>query len=261
MNDFFRQNHLNDILHNEKDIWYCKYELLSQDISKIAQANYKVKLIVGNSDESFTIKDLKNLPTNVEYVFASNNTCADEKKIFSLPLGIESVEDAKRKKHGIGFKFAEEKEVNIKRVREKKPINYKNLILCNFSLQTNYPVRKFLLDNCLNKNHISVQMQRQSYFNYFDEVSNHRAVLCPIGNGLDTVRTYETLYCNRVPIIFGSDIIYNKILFDLPCVYLENVRDISNEMKMIEKILEAETKIKNMEKAYLTYWIKKIKSL
>jgi hypothetical protein len=261
MKDFFRQNILCNTLHDHQNIWFCKYEHLSQDIETIRKINNKIKLIVGNTDECFTISDYQKLPKNISHVFASNSICSDNKNIFSLPLGIESSEFSKRNGHGIGFDMSVEKETNILRVRDVKPEKYKNLILANFSLQTNYPIRLFLINHCINNNHISVQKNNLSYFQYYNEVSNHRSVLCPIGNGLDTVRTYETIYCNRVPIIFGSDIIYKELFFDLPCVYLKNIDDLKNENEMIKKIEEAEKKFNNTHKVYLKHWTDKIKTI
>jgi hypothetical protein len=86
----------------------------------------------------------------------------------------------------------------------------------------------------------------------------HEAVLCPIGNGLDTVRTYETFYCGKVPIIYGSDIIYNELFKDMPCLYASSIEELLDEHTMAVRIRNARARIHDIDKAYLEYWLRRI---
>lgn len=258
MNDFFRQNDLCNAVHDDKNIWFCKFEFLQNDIEQIKKIKNDITLIVGNSDCTFTEKELNIIPDNVKKIYASNSCCSDNTRVFTIPIGVESTNNSKRYGHGIKFDFASEKETYIKKAISSDN-EYKNLILCNFSLHTNFNVRSYLIQNCINIDHITVSKNNLTYENYYAEICKHKANLCPIGNGIDTVRTYETLYCNRIPIIYGSDLIYKNLLFDLPCVYLDDVSELKDMKFIEEKINKVEKNFQNVNKVYLKYWINKIK--
>lgn len=191
-------------------------------------------------------------PPNVKKIYATNSICSDNKTIFSLPIGIESSFSAKRVGHGQGFSFASQKEELIKRLESKET---KNLIYSNFLIDTNPSVRRPLLDN-LGGSHITKE-SGVSMSHFFNQISCHEAVLCPIGNGLDTVRTYETFYCGKIPIIYGSDEIFKQLFFDMPCVYVSSIDELNDESYILYKINEAKNRT-NFEKAYMDYWINKI---
>lgn len=259
MNDFFRQNDLCNAIHDGEQIWYCKFEFLQNDVKQIEKLKQDVILIIGNSDCTFTENELKIIPKNVKKIYASNSSCTDNLRVFTIPIGIESTNNSKRPGHGIKFDFASEKDFFIKKIRNTQN-KYNNLILANFSLYTNFKVRSELMQQCLQIEHITTSKNTLTYEEYYLEISKHKANLCPIGNGLDTVRTYETLYSNRIPIIYGSDLIYKNLLFDLPCVYIQKLDELKDLNFIKIKIEEAEKKFNNIDKAYLSYWINKIKN-
>lgn len=258
MKNFFRQNDLCNAVHNGENIWFCKIEFLNQDLEKIKKINKDITLIIGNSDFTFSRNELEQIPDNVKTIYASNSSCTDNIRVFTLPLGVESTTICKREFHGTPFSFASEKEKNIRQQIEKKDHVYKNLIYCNFSISTNFSVRNELMAKALNIKHITTSNNILKYDQYYNEICNHKANLCPIGNGFDTVRTYETLYCNRIPIIYGSDIIYKNLLNDMPCIYIKNLEELENLENMQYAINEKLNNFVNIEKAYLEYWIQKI---
>ena len=47
------QNLLCNLMHNEKDIWYCKHEFILDDFESIKKLDNDVIFICGNSDYSF----------------------------------------------------------------------------------------------------------------------------------------------------------------------------------------------------------------
>lgn len=256
-NDFlFMQNLLCNALHNGNDIWYSKYEFILQDFEAIKKIDNDVVFICGNSDYSFNHFFLEKKPNNVKCIFATNSICSDNELVFSLPIGIESFFPAKRDGHGNGYSFAKDKEYHINRVNQDS-FDIKNLIYSNFSIATNLKVRQGINEKIKKSQYVTVESD-VSLETYFNQVSSHEAILCPIGNGLDTVRTYEAFYCNKIPIIYGSNIIYEKIFYDMPCVYIEDIEEINDENHIFLKIQEAKSKKHNLNKAYLNYWIQTI---
>jgi hypothetical protein len=256
INEFFMQNLLCNLLHNGEDIWYSKYEFILQDFEAIKKINCDVTVICGNSDYSFNQYLLDQKPDNVKRIFATNSTCSDNKLVFSLPIGIESSFPTKREGHGFGFCFSDEKHYHINRVNLES-FDIKNLIYSNFSINTNPNVRGEINDKIKKSKYVTIESDI-SFKQYYDQISSHEAVLCPIGNGLDTVRTYEAFYCGKIPIIYGSDLIYKDIFYDMPCVYISDIDEINDEKYIFSKIEDARTKKNKINKAYLNYWIEKI---
>jgi len=253
---FFQQNQLCNIVHNGNAVWFCKFEYMLNDFVEISKLNHEVTFICGNSDYPFTEEYAGRAPQNITRIFATNSMCSDNKRVFSLPIGIESTFPTNRPGHGVGFGFASTKteQLNIKAL----PCATKNLIYANFNVNTNQNIRLPLLNNIKNSHHITVSTPTLDIESYFNNIKTHEAVLCPIGNGLDTVRTYETLYCNRIPIIYGSDIIYNQLFKDLPCVYAKTINEILDREFISSEIERAKPKFANIRMAYLEYWIHKI---
>jgi hypothetical protein len=255
--DYFQQNVLCNILHNEKTIWFCKHEYIQQDFEKIKNIANDVIFVCGNSDYQIDELTIINRPKNVKYIFATNCFIANDIDIFSIPIGIESVETTMRNGHGVGFDFAADKIYQLNRIKSEK-FETKNLIYSNFSIQTNHAVRQGINNYISTCNYITIE-NSVSMEHYFNQICSHEAVLCPIGNGCDTVRTYETLYCGKIPIIYGSDVVYKSLLYDLPCVYIDTLDEMHNYNHITTKIQEAKSKELNLEKAYLNYWVNKIK--
>ena len=253
---FFQQNALCNMMHNDRTIWFSKFEFILEEFKKISKLESNIVFICGNSDYTFTEEIFLQKPDNVKYIYATNSSCSDNKIVFSLPIGIESTFDTKRIGHGIGFDFAENKEKNIERVTSNN-FNIKNLIYSNFSINTNIAIRQNI-NNVIKKSKYVTIENNVDINTYFNQIASHEAVLCPIGNGLDTVRTYETFYCNKIPIIYGSDIIYKNIFVDMPCVYVESLDEINDENHITLKIQEAKNKKNKINKAYLKYWIDNI---
>ena len=248
-NKFFQQNALCNELHNGQEIWFSKFEFALQDFSEVEKLENEVIFICGNSDCSFSERMAERKPPNVRKIYATNSICSDNETIFSLPIGIESAFSANRTGHGQGFSFASQKEEIIRSIQPKQT---KNLIYSNFLIDTNPSIRQFLFNN-LRGSHITKE-SGVPMSHFFEQIAYHEAVLCPVGNGLDTVRTYETFYCGKVPIIYGSDQVFKQLFFDMPCVYVSSVDEINDESYISAKINEAKNRT-NFEKAYLDYWI------
>jgi len=254
--DYFQQNVLCNLLHNEKTIWFCKHEYIQQDFEQINQLDNEVIFICGNSDYQVDETTLINRPKNVKYIFATNCFVSNNEDVFTIPIGIESVETTMRDGHGVGFNFAADKIYHLNRIKSVVS-QTKNLIYSNFSVNTNHAVRQHINDYIHSCNYITIE-NNISLEHYFNQICSHEAVLCPIGNGCDTVRTYETLYCGKVPIIYGRDTIYKSLLYDLPCVYIDTLDELHNYKHISIKIEEAKAKTLNLDKAYLNYWVDKI---
>jgi hypothetical protein len=60
---------------------------------------------------------------------------------------------------------------------------------------------------------------------WYTAIADHRLVLCPAGHGLDTHRTWETLYLGRVPVVERSAI--DQLFAHLPVIVLDSWAELS----------------------------------
>ena len=136
----------------------------------------------------------------------------------------------------------------------------KNKIYSNFNTKTNPLIRTPLKNYCYSNNNFTNE-EGLTYHNFVKGVKSHKATLSPRGNGVECIRTYEVLYLNSIPIVYGDSKEYkainNKIYKNLPIVFTDNLNDLGN-YKFIENQIK---KIQNnsLETLDYYYWVDKIK--
>lgn len=86
------------------------------------------------------------------------------------------------------------------------------------------------------------------------------ATLSPRGNGIECIRTYELLYLNEIPLVFGLrseySVIYEKIYKELPIIFFDKYEDIS-DLNKIEKEIK-KFSLYGKELLEFSYWSDKI---
>ena len=165
-----------------------------------------------NVDESFI------MPDNVIKWYSQNVNVVNP-KIESIPIGIENDR---------WFKKIPKKELMSEKLKTKR--QYKNLVYMNFNINTNPLKREEPYMILKNKPYITTDMQRNGYaFNhYLDNLYNHKYVVCPEGNGMDTHRFWETLYMGSIPIVVKN--INNWFYNDLPVLFVNRWSDVNKEL-------------------------------
>ena len=86
-------------------------------------------------------------------------------------------------------------------------------------------------------------------------------VLSPIGNGVDTHRLWEVLYCGSIPLTIkvGNYKIY-ELYEKLPIIILDDMDCLENKNFLEEQYEIAKNKIYNKEILTTQYWKEKIKN-
>lgn len=187
------------------------------------------------------------IPTNVIHWFTKNvNTF--EKKIEAIPIGLEN---------DMWFPLVNKK----KKIEEKlkEPHQWKNLVYMNFNINTNPAKRQACYDYFKDFPWVTVDMKANGsdFDSYIDNLYNHKFTLCPEGNGIDTHRTWETLYLGNVPIELGNE--NNRFWSDLPLVTVRNWQEVTP--KYLAKRLDEMNDIEpNTEYLDFQYWKDKILS-
>lgn len=215
--DFIQLNKFSE-LHNGSSIFFCKTDYLLQEFDRIAGLNHDVVLISGNSDYAITDTLVHLAPPNIKKWFAQNAVSYNP-RLEPIPIGLENKLPAQRTGHGVGyFDRVSEKEQILLSLQDNTIIPSK-FIYANFNMSTNLIHREPIKLISQTLSYITWEEPQLDLHTFFRSVLNHKMVLCPAGNGIDTHRLWETLYCQRVPITIK---IGNFKIYDLYKQYLED---------------------------------------
>jgi hypothetical protein len=149
-------------------------------------------LISHNSDLPVDAKLVSLCGPRVVKWFAQNNTHAHE-KVVPIPIGIENLHHYRA---GVPGRF------NTRRGTGRAPTQ--NRILVGFSIGTNATERELAYEVAARATCSDIMPARSTQDRYLELLSEHRFVLAPPGNGLDTHRAWEAMYLGVVPIVKDS---------------------------------------------------------
>jgi len=261
MSDLIQLNRLCD-LHDGEKIIFCKTDYLTKEFEDIKSLDNKVVLVSGNSDYGITEEVAARLPLNVTRWFCQNNLTTDS-RLTALPLGIENSREASRPGHGVGWQHAIEKERLLSYFYEEDDVvEAENLVYANFNISTNLSWRQRVKDACHQSDLVTLEEERLSYLAFLSRILHHTAVACPLGNapqgGSDNHRIYETLYLNRIPIVFRENQgrLYEGVYKHLPIVCLDDLEELFDKEHLLLKINEV--KLKSREYISHDYWRQRI---
>ena len=198
------------------DIIYTHTIYAKQLFEVIADVPVNLIIITHNSD--INIDESFKLPANVLKWYSQNVNVVD-KRIESIPIGIEN--DRWLRKVSKKDKMLE------KLQRAKK---YRNLVYMNHNLFTNYKIREKPYVLFKDKSYVTKVFGKNgcSFDFYIDNIYNHKYMICPEGNGMDTHRFWECLYMRTVPIVVKD--INNWFYKDLPVLYINSWEEITREL-------------------------------
>jgi hypothetical protein len=204
--------------------------------------NKSVIIISHNSDHNTPNIQI---PDCVKKWYSQNVTIKND-KIQSIPIGLEN---------DIWFPEINKKNKIINKLKEPK--NIIKLLYINHNIYTNFSERNepYLLFKQNNWVTLKNYRNGQNFDEYVDDIYNHKFVLCPNGNGVDTHRLWETLYLKSIPIVKHS--INVDFYFDLPILFVNDWTEITEDFlnNEYERITNTTW---NLEKLYFDYWKNKI---
>ena len=234
-------------LHDGEKIIFCKTDYLKSEFQNIEKKKNKVILMSGNSD----------------YAVTESNVASNHPRITSMPLGLDNDFMALRDGHGVGWDHAiQKREILSSLFCNDTGNEITGLIYANFDISTNNDWRSSVASACQDNDFITYDKHRTEYKEFISQILSHKMVVCPLGNApqlqADNHRIYETLYCNRVPIVFlqNQSILYKSIYSKLPVVILNDLEDLYKE----DKIIEMYEKVKNnpVDLIKYSFWRNKI---
>lgn len=236
------QNTLDINKLKDGDIIYTHTHYVSNLFNELNNTEIKVILITHNSDHNIITEPHKNI-----IKWYSQNVNIQNDKIESIPIGLEN---------NRWFEEVDKKNKMMGKLNEDK--NHKNLLYINHNIDTNRKERlkPYEIFKSLSWVNLEYGANGTNFENYLDNIYNHKFVLCPEGNGIDTHRTWECLYLNTIPIEKIN--INNQFYTDLPICFVNKWEDITEEFLEKESIRINNT-IWNMDKLLFNYWRKKLK--
>ena len=228
----------------EMNVVYTHTLYVKQLFEKINRLNCKFIVITHNCDEN--VDETYKIPANVVRWFSQNvNVC--HPKIESIPIGLENSK---------WFKSVSKKEKMEQKLSE--PRSYKNLAYLNINVNT-YPVERVpVFELFKDKQFVNVEkgINGQGFDFYIDNIYNHKFVICPRGNGLDTHRIWETLYLGSIPVVRKD--INNWFYKSLPILYVNSWNDVTEDF--LNSMWPEYSSANNKRMLEFEYWKNKILS-
>lgn len=224
------------------DIVYCSANHVELFFHYLKQhKNLKhIILISGQSDRSINRTVFKKMPNNI-IKWYSTNIDYKHKKLIPIPLGIANDYSPKNIR-----------EKDFSKFNNKSHDKSENLYI-NLQKNTNSSERNNVYQLFNNENWVTKKEPNLNIFQYMEDLSKYKFVLCPWGNGIDTHRLWESLYLGSIPVT-KSHITYNSVS-NLPIIFVENFEDITLDyLKEYLKRLDQN----NQEELDFAFWANKI---
>ena len=168
----------------------------------------------------------------------SQNVDFEHPKLISVPIGIAN----SQWEHG-----------NLQLLSRIKNENHQktNLVYKNFDVRTSIARRLGVLEKTQNIPLIRNRTQTE----YWTDIASSKFNICPMGNGIDTHRMWESIYLDSIPIV--QDCINNRQYQELPILIVSDWSSITPEF-LEKKYEEINSKEYNYSKATLKYWKEEI---
>lgn len=91
------------------------------------------------------------------------------------------------------------------------------------------------------------------YPEYLNAIKDHKFVLCPSGNGIESARNWETLYMKRVP-IFKDHPYLREMFKDFPALFVQDWEEVTEELLTDNEHLYQQVQEMDMNKLDLNTW-------
>ena len=228
----------------ENTIIFSNSLMIESLFNDLRNINFKnLKLITSQTDRMINKKLFEKMPNCISKWYSVNVNYAD-KKLIPIPLGLANNYSPKNL---LSKDFGD---IDFETMKIDK-------IYINFNKYTNLKERHHLYDLFQNFNWATIDRKILDFKEYQDNLKNHKFVLCPWGNGVDTHRIWEALYSGSIPVI--KDHITFKCLKSLPVIFIDDFKNLNHDY-LIDKSKELEPISIGDEFLNLKYWIKKVRN-
>jgi len=221
---------------------------------KRQRSRYSGPLILGHSDqETSKVRSTILYLRGYEQIFGVN---VQPYKGFArpIPIGLTNETD-----ESFLHKLFGDRNLLLRSISESDlATQFRGSVYGNFSVSTNRRERSGLATLLIKNNLIfeEPEMSENGRLNFLSNIRVNNFTVCPVGNGLDTHRLWETLYLGGIPIVIRSQF-YESLLRGLPCLFVDNWNQILDRDFLEYHWWEIQQKSYSFEKLSLQYWIER----
>ena len=219
---------------------YAKADHTLPLFEQLKKRRARVTLVTAESDVMIDEQRASTAPPQVAAWFSTN---AAANWVRPLPLGLgNSYCQVTNKAPALAEALAE-----AKPERDK-------LLYVNFRASTNPAVREPLLAAYAARRHeswLTVQTESVDPLDFLREMTQHKFVLCPAGNGLDSHRIWEALYTGTIPVVQHHTVF--RDFHDLPIMFVDDLANVRDE-DLRGFLKDAAGRPWNVEKLFVPYW-------
>lgn len=219
------------------DVVFCKIDEVWRLFRALRRTRKRIVLVTGEGDKPVTPDLWQQRPPHVAAWFGTNMFAAAE-TAHPLPLGLGNANDP-----------ATLDWADIENASAQPPVR-SQFLYANFGTRSNPSVREPLLDWVSRPEQDWITRQPHAAGEgkavYLKQLFAHRYVLCPPGNGEDTHRMWEALYCGAIPIVRNSPAM--RDFRDLPILFVEDFMTLTPQM-LVKSTVQG-----SREKLELTWW-------
>ena len=202
-------------------------------------------LIAGNDDTEFHAP-ISKLPNSVKQVYLQNSFISDNKKIFTLPIGIENF------RYGVNGNPKFMSPINNQVKKDK-------ILFGPFS--ATHPDREKIIE-ILGKEQgpWEILLDRLSVNQYRNTVSNFKLVGAVRGNGVDTHRAWEALYRGIIPVVEKNLWSDSLRYLELPILTVTEWQP-ENLISLVNQSRITENNPSKFESLWINWWIDRFRKV
>lgn len=201
-------------------------------------------LITHNSDINIPGRYFLYLMDEKILVWFARNAEIIHEKIVPIPIGL------KNKNYSIG-------DTGILKSVQEETIKKRHLLYFNFHSQ-NYEEERAPLKRYFSCKGFAKEGVPLNYSEYLKEVKASKFILSPRGQGLDSFRTWESLYLGTIPIVKSSSL--DQLFENLPVLIVKDWQEVTKAF-LERKYEEMNDKTFDLTQLYFPYWKEKIKQI
>jgi hypothetical protein len=202
------------------DVWFVKRDFLSEFFGAIPPSSPPVSVVTQHSDYELDDAVMSTKPLCVNTVFGSNAT-STRPDVVPVPLGL-----------GPSYCSITPKAEDIARAETKRKRT--KLLYVNFRVST-YPRERqpalhqlcSLSDAFDGITIAEYQPNPKTWSGYLNDLVDHKFCACPRGNGIDTHRLWEALYCRTIPVVRYEPAYRN--FRDLPILFVDSWESLTTD--------------------------------
>lgn len=202
--------HMKPVSETDKR-WLAQFE--DEDLLDLCSRFPEVEFTIFTALEDVPLDESIRVPDNVRAIHACNAVYLNE-KIHPWPHGLNRL-FKDRYNHQVVLRWQMDRRTKPSRLLY---VNHRDDTGDRKSIRKTFTVKSW-----------ATVSERANYPFYLAALDDHKFVLCPSGNGIDSARNWETLYLRRVPVL--KDHPYLRELFKpFPALFVNDWDEVTEEL-------------------------------